>query len=155
MAPEFERFLEDLFAPVGGVRLRRMFSGHGVYRDGLMFALVSDGVVYLKADATSRPAFEAEGAGPFRYVAKGKTVALSRRRPGGDRRRARQPRPARGGAGPEGRSGRPDRAEQELRNVAVAAEGQMVAGVALGHGRLGLATGRAGLLARLVPRFGP
>lgn len=77
MASEFESFLEELFAPLGGVRFRRMFSGFGVYRDELMFALVSDGVLYLKADEATRPAFEAEGVGPFRYAARGKTVSLS------------------------------------------------------------------------------
>ena len=39
-----------------------MFSGAGVFADGLMIALVVDGVIYLKADdADSIPAFEREG----------------------------------------------------------------------------------------------
>lgn len=77
MPGEFQSFLEDLFAPLGGVRFRRMFGGLGVYRDGVMFALVADDVLYLKADESARAAFEAEGCGPFRYEAKGKAVTMS------------------------------------------------------------------------------
>jgi DNA transformation protein len=76
LASDFQHFLEDLFAPLGGVRFRRMFSGFGVYRDGVMFALVSDDVLYLKGDEASRSAFEAAGSVPFRYLARGKSVAL-------------------------------------------------------------------------------
>ena len=42
-------WLHDLFEPVGPITIRRMFGGAGIYRDGIMFALVSDGEVYLKA----------------------------------------------------------------------------------------------------------
>jgi DNA transformation protein len=33
-----------------------------------MFGLVDDGVIYLKADAHTIPAFEREGLGPFTYA---------------------------------------------------------------------------------------
>ncbi|MBX9827636.1 MAG: TfoX/Sxy family protein [Xanthobacteraceae bacterium] len=44
-----------------------MFSGAGVFADGLMIALVVDGVIYLKADAEIVPRFEGEGLPPFSY----------------------------------------------------------------------------------------
>jgi DNA transformation protein len=69
--------LADLFAPLGGVRFRRMFGGHGIYRDGVMFALVSDDVLYMKADAETARRYEAESCGRFVYEAKGKPVAMS------------------------------------------------------------------------------
>lgn len=62
--------LIDVLYPLGGIAARRMFGGAGVFRDGLMFALVSDEVLYLKADATTVPAFEAEDLGPFTYGTK-------------------------------------------------------------------------------------
>jgi len=74
---DYRRYLEDLFAAVGGVTLRRMFGGLGIFRDGLMIALVDDEVLYFKADATTVPHFQAEGSEPFVYQSKGKTVALS------------------------------------------------------------------------------
>ncbi len=73
----FRDYLEDLFAPVGGVNQRRMFGGLGIFRDGVMFALVDDEVLYFKADEATVPHFEAEGSEPFVYQSKGKTVALS------------------------------------------------------------------------------
>jgi DNA transformation protein len=66
----------DLLSSWGGVSARRMFGGYGIYRQGLMFGLVADDILYLKADAQNRPAFEAAGMGPFTYDGKGKTVAL-------------------------------------------------------------------------------
>lgn len=68
----------ELFAVFGRVSARRMFGGLGIYADGIMFALASDGVVYLKADQETSATFEREGAGPFTYSAKGRShVSLS------------------------------------------------------------------------------
>ncbi len=69
-------FLLDLFAGFGPVTLRRMFSGYGVSRDGINFALVLRGAIYLRSDERTIPQFEAEGARPFQYTARGKTVTL-------------------------------------------------------------------------------
>src|SRR5438128_355013 len=51
----------------GPIAVRRMFSGAGVFADGLMIALVIDGVIYLKADESFVPLFEREGLAPFSY----------------------------------------------------------------------------------------
>jgi DNA transformation protein and related proteins len=73
-----ESHIDDLFAAFGRVVLRRMFGGRGIYADGLMFAIVTNGVIYLKADSQTIPAFEKEGLKPFTYAAKGrKQVSLS------------------------------------------------------------------------------
>jgi DNA transformation protein and related proteins len=67
MAGAFNELLEELFEPVGGVSLRRMFGGIGVFKDGVMFGLVDDDILYLKADDATRPRFEAEGSEPWVY----------------------------------------------------------------------------------------
>ena len=59
-----------MFAGFGPVAVRRMFGGAGIFADGLMIGIVDEGVVYLKADATTRPDFEREGLGPFTYATK-------------------------------------------------------------------------------------
>jgi DNA transformation protein len=61
-------FIADLLAPFGPVTIRRMFSGAGIFRDGLMFGLIVRDVIYLKADETSTSDFEREGCGPFTYT---------------------------------------------------------------------------------------
>jgi len=63
-------FLEELFEPVGRVGFRRMFGGLGIFRDGLMFALVAGEVLHFKADEAGRATFEAEGCAPFGYDTK-------------------------------------------------------------------------------------
>jgi DNA transformation protein len=60
-------FITELFSGFGPVSVRRMFSGAGVFADGLMIALVVDGVIYLKTDDSLVPLFEREGQAPFRY----------------------------------------------------------------------------------------
>ncbi len=75
---DFTAFVQDLFAPLGGVSLRPMFGGAGVYSRGVMFGLVYDDVLYLKADADSKASFEAKGGGPFVYQnANGKPVTTT------------------------------------------------------------------------------
>jgi DNA transformation protein and related proteins len=65
-------FLSELFAGFGPVTIRRMFSGFGVSADGINFALVLRGAIYLRADENSIPRFEAEGSQCFQYEMKGK-----------------------------------------------------------------------------------
>jgi DNA transformation protein and related proteins len=61
-------FIHELFAQFGPVTMRRMFSGAGIFRDGLMFGLVIRDVIYLKADETNAAEFEREGSAPFTYT---------------------------------------------------------------------------------------
>ena len=73
---EFVDHLVELLAPLGNVRARAMFGGYGVYRNDLMFGMVTDDVFYLKADDTNRPDFEAIGLGPFIYRGRGKEMPM-------------------------------------------------------------------------------
>lgn len=57
--------MEELFEPLGPVRIRKMFGGARVYAHDVMFALLADEVVYLKADDALRAELEAEGSDPF------------------------------------------------------------------------------------------
>jgi DNA transformation protein and related proteins len=78
LAPEDIR---ELFAAFGTVMVRRMFGGAGIYAQETMFALVHDGVIYLKTDAHNAPAFEREDLAPFTYTTKhGKRGVMSYRR---------------------------------------------------------------------------
>jgi DNA transformation protein and related proteins len=74
---EFVEHVLGLLAPFGSVAARRMFGGFGIYRDTLMFALVADDVLYLKADAGNRGEFEAAGSEPFSYTSRRRQVILS------------------------------------------------------------------------------
>lgn len=72
------RKLETGLTPLGHFRARAMFGGHGLYLDDLMFGLIFDGRLYLKADDENRAAFERAGSGPFVYeTGKGRTIMTS------------------------------------------------------------------------------
>lgn len=71
MSPDFAEHLRELFAPLASIEIKRMFGGAGIYAEGIMFGLLFDDVLYLKADDETRPLFEAENLEAFSYVAKG------------------------------------------------------------------------------------
>ena len=73
--------ISELFAAFGTVMVRRMFGGAGIFAGETMFALVHDGVIYLKADGDNAAAFAREELAPFAYTTRGgKRVVMSYRR---------------------------------------------------------------------------
>ena len=74
----FADYLPEVFEQFGGVSLRKMFGGYGVYHQGLMFGLVVDDTLYLKTDAANLDFFVQEGLGPFEYTNKdGRVTRMS------------------------------------------------------------------------------
>ena len=76
-ARNFIEFLKDQLAPLGHVTTRRMFSGAGVYCDGVIFALSCATRSTSRSMTAIASAYEAEGLKPFSYEAKGRTVEIS------------------------------------------------------------------------------
>jgi DNA transformation protein len=74
---ELARHCLELLQPLGQVRARRMFGGHGLYVDDLFIAIIAFDRLYLKADAQTRAAFEAAGGEPFAYDGGGRKVTLA------------------------------------------------------------------------------
>ena len=50
----FLEFLREQLAPLGRLATRRMFGKTGVFRDGLMFAMVADDTLYVRVDDLNR-----------------------------------------------------------------------------------------------------
>lgn len=73
---EILEILKDALGRAGSVRGRRMFGGVGVYFDGIFFALIDDGAIYLKTSDETRPRFAAEGSRAFSYMTKNGCVEL-------------------------------------------------------------------------------
>ena len=74
---EFVSYVVESLRPLGPVSARRMFGGHGIYLDGLMFALIAADQLYLKVDDGNRAAYEAAGLPPFTYSGKGRPIRMS------------------------------------------------------------------------------
>lgn len=77
MSREYCDHILDLLSPLGGVSAKRMFGGYGLFKSGLMFAIIAEDALYFKTADSNRGDFEAAGAAPFTYKSKGKTVTLS------------------------------------------------------------------------------
>ena len=74
---DFADYAVELLGAAGRVAARRMFGGFGLYCGGVMFALIADDVLYLKADALNRPELERAGSAPFTYEAKGRRTIMA------------------------------------------------------------------------------
>jgi len=77
MADDFIAHLQDLLAPLGRVQSKRMFGGHGLYFDELIFGLVIEGVLYLKVDDETKAAFAEAGCEPFVYLGQKKPITVN------------------------------------------------------------------------------
>lgn len=76
--PEFGDWVRDHLAGLGPIEIKRMFGAAGVKQHGAMFAILDDGVIWLKADGPLAEALEAEGARQFTYSTKaGETMAMA------------------------------------------------------------------------------
>jgi DNA transformation protein len=67
----------ELLSPLGPMRAKRMFGGHGLYADGIFVALIAFDRLYVKVDAETEPRFAAAGCEPFVYEGKGAAVRMS------------------------------------------------------------------------------
>jgi len=74
---EFAQYMPDAFRLFGRITLRRMFSGYGIFSDGVMFGLVYDRTLYLKADDENLIDFRRQGLKQFEYTRRGKLIGLS------------------------------------------------------------------------------
>jgi DNA transformation protein and related proteins len=59
-------FVQEQLSPLGEISNRFMFGGYCLYCDGVPFALVADGELYLKGDDVNIPRFQARGLRAFK-----------------------------------------------------------------------------------------
>ncbi len=69
--------LKELFEPFAAVNVKRMFGGHGVYAEGLCFAIEAQGEVFLKVDGETEALFSSAGSSPFVYPMKGRPMTMA------------------------------------------------------------------------------
>lgn len=78
--PHENKFVDrvlTLLTPHGEIRARPMFGGHGIYLDGMMFALIARERLYFKTDAETRPRFVRTGSKPFSFLRASKEMVTS------------------------------------------------------------------------------
>ena len=74
---EYVEYLKEVFHEFGPIQPRRMFGGYGIFHKGLMFALVADNALYLKADETISQHFTQLELEQFSYEKQGKAFKMS------------------------------------------------------------------------------
>jgi DNA transformation protein len=66
----FKDFVLDQLRELDGVEARRMFGGHGLYRDETFFGILHKGKLYFKVDASTVGEYRKRKMKPFRPNAK-------------------------------------------------------------------------------------
>lgn len=73
-----EYVMSEVFQGIEGLSSRSMFDGFGIYKDGVFFALISDGELYFKVGDDNKADYKKTNSKPFVYTGhKGKNVTLS------------------------------------------------------------------------------
>lgn len=68
----------DLLQNAPGITSRAMFGGWGIYKNGIIFAIIVESELYFKVNDQNRSEFEKIGSHPFVYKkADGKQVSMS------------------------------------------------------------------------------
>ncbi len=63
---EFLDLVLEKLAPLSAVSGKSMFGGFGVFHEGEMFGLISNDVLYLKADDSNRAEYETRGSRQYK-----------------------------------------------------------------------------------------
>lgn len=74
---DFADYLVDALAELGPIQTKRFFSGTGLLLDGVQFAFIIRGTLYMRVDETGQSAFRTAGSLPFSYRTSKREVALS------------------------------------------------------------------------------
>lgn len=72
-----EYIVYDVLGHISGITTKKMFSGSGIYLDGVIVAFVTDGELYFKSDDSLKGKYLTEGCHPFAYTRKdGKVIEM-------------------------------------------------------------------------------
>ena len=74
---DFVTYILDMLQEFGPVSAKAMFGGYGIYRGGIIFAIVVNSTLYIKADDQNRALFEDKGLTRFSYMKNGKECFMS------------------------------------------------------------------------------
>ena len=68
--------LDEFLAEVTGITSRAMFGGYGIYKDGLIVAVIINDQLYFKVGESNQADYEATGSQPFIYKVNGKEMKM-------------------------------------------------------------------------------
>ena len=60
------QYIEDQLSSIGDVNFKKMFGGVGIFKEGLMFGMISPGDIFrMRADENNKPDYEHAGMKQF------------------------------------------------------------------------------------------
>ncbi len=73
-----EFVMGDLFLETPNIISKKMFGGYGIYKGGVIFAIIADGELYFKVGESNKADYETRGSSPFTYkMPNGKPFEMS------------------------------------------------------------------------------
>ncbi|MDF3047259.1 MAG: competence protein TfoX [Candidatus Midichloriaceae bacterium] len=73
---KFLEYVKEILEPFGPITTRAMFGGYGIYKNGVIFAIIADNELYFKADDAASKLFQTYGSEPFTYMGKSGLVKM-------------------------------------------------------------------------------
>ena len=64
--------LEDVLGHTHGITHRAMFGGYGIYKNGIIFAIIAEDQLYFKVGESNIKDYQEKSSHPFVYKRKGK-----------------------------------------------------------------------------------
>lgn len=77
MSSNYLKYIIEILAPHGEITARSMFGGYGIYKNGVIFALIAYDELYFKVDESNKSQYKKFDSEPFTYEAKGKKSTMS------------------------------------------------------------------------------
>ena len=71
-----EFIVYDVLGHINGISTKPMFSGTGIFLDGIIVAFVTGGELYFKSDNILKEKYLIQGCHPFTYVKNGKNIEM-------------------------------------------------------------------------------
>ncbi|MEQ9220182.1 MAG: TfoX/Sxy family protein [Cyclobacteriaceae bacterium] len=62
---DYLNFLKDQLSGIGEFETKKMFGGHGFFKDGLMFGMLGSGIFRLKVDESNEQDYIDKGMKPY------------------------------------------------------------------------------------------
>jgi len=72
----YVEYVLDVLSTCGNIKAKKMFGGHGIYKDGIFFALIAGDCLYFKVDEHNLSFYKKSGSKPFSYEGKNKKMVV-------------------------------------------------------------------------------
>ncbi len=75
---EYLKFVkEDVLSKIRGITSRAMFGGYGIYKNGVIFAIIAESNLYFKVGDLNIDDYKELDSEPFVYVGKNRQITMS------------------------------------------------------------------------------